>query len=119
MLLSSPPARAGLRPPGRGLPRAAHLRRVRGRRRQARQLALQDEFDVELGRLAVAEVATRDVVDGETGRAQVSLEEIGLDEIPVGDVFVATDWSDWVYEAGLWRASELRPTGRSRRHRHH
>jgi hypothetical protein len=67
---------------------------------------LQDEFDVELGRLAVAAVGTREVVDGETGRARISLEEIGLDEIPVGDVFVATDWSDWVYEAGLWRASD-------------
>jgi hypothetical protein len=70
------------------------------------RLSLEEEFDVELGRLAVAEVGTREVVDGETGRARVSLEEIGLDEIPVGDVFVATGWNDWVYEAGLWRASD-------------
>lgn len=67
--------------------------------------ALEDELGIELGRLAVAEVDTRAVVDG-SGEARVSLEEIGLDEIPVGDVFVATGWSDWVYEAGLWRAAD-------------
>jgi hypothetical protein len=67
--------------------------------------ALEEELGIDLGRLAVAEVDTRAVADGR-GQAEVSLEEIGLDEIPVDDVFVATGWSDWVYEAGLWRAAD-------------
>jgi hypothetical protein len=65
---------------------------------------LEGNFDVELGRLAVAEVETREVVDGERGEARASFEEIGPDGIPVGEVFIGTGWSDWVYEAGLWRA---------------
>jgi hypothetical protein len=71
---------------------------------------IEEEFGIDLGLLAVAEVATRSVDDGR-GEASVSFEEIGFDEIPVGEVFEATGWSTWAYESGLWRATDCTDPG--------
>jgi hypothetical protein len=71
---------------------------------------LERRFDLDLGTLAVAEVRTRDVAD-DRGEAAVSLEEIGLEELPVGEVFEATGWSAWAYESGVWRATDCAAPG--------
>lgn len=72
--------------------------------------ALARRLDVDLGALAVAEVETRGVAGGR-GEAAVAVEEIGVDEIPVGDPFELVGWSRWAYEAGLWRAIDCADPG--------